>query len=58
MEHRTGREVCDRCSDFDEPIFREFHSLASEVGVNEIVWYECGHVVIVKDGLVEQEFEY
>ena len=58
MEFNQGKELCDNC--FGELGYmggREFTSIGTN-DENKIVWYECGHVLIIKDGVVEQQFNY
>lgn len=58
MEFSQGKELCDKC--FDKLGYtgnREFTSMGTSE-INKIVWYECGHVLIIKDGAVEQQFNY
>jgi len=57
MIFKTGREICDECSSLNEPIMRDFSCIESSPD-NLIVWYECGHVLIIKDGVVRQTFKY
>ena len=46
MEHKIGHEVCDLCE-----CVREYHALVANVD-DQIVWYECGHVLVIKGGAV------
>lgn len=60
MEHIIGNETCERCTNDTgkiKPVIREFHALISSPK-NKIVWYECGHVIIVRNGIVKQEYTF
>lgn len=50
-------EVCYACHEKGYEQAREFMALVSGHG-DKIIWYECGHVLIVKDGRVVQQFDY
>lgn len=57
MQHIQGTEICDNCYETGHKQAREYHSLESGKG-NKIIWYECGHVLIIKDDTVVQQFNY
>jgi hypothetical protein len=52
MEILTGHETCDHC--FKEV---DFHSLSSDPD-NMVIWYACGHVLIIRNGIVQVVYDY
>jgi len=54
MKHLISHEVCNSCYEKGNSLTearRQFHSLESTPG-NKVVWYECGHVLIIQDDTV------
>ena len=52
MEHNAGVCHCDIC---EEPV--EYHSLISSES-NKVEWLFCGHVLITRDHVVVQTYNY
>ena len=66
MEFNQGKQICDNCyekiygrncGDFGHRAMMEYTSMGTNKE-NQIIWYECGHVYIVKDGITVQQFNY
>ncbi len=57
MHCNIDKEVCDSCYEDGILIEREYYSLISTTD-DKIVWYECGHVLIIQDGVVQQQYNY
>lgn len=57
MKHEIGREICDSCFDLGIGHPREYYAIVSDDN-NKIIWYDCGHVLIIKDGTVDSQYDY
>lgn len=57
MDHIIGYEICDSCFELGIGHPRQYNALES-TDDNKIIWYECGHVLIIRDGVVVQQYDY
>ncbi len=65
MNFTQGKQICDNCYEkiygrgygsYGHAAIREYTSMGDKD--NQIIWYECGHVYIIKDGIAVQQFNY
>lgn len=66
MKFTQGKQIGDNC--YEKKYGRGYSSSGHGAEMeyasmetndeNYIIWYECGHVYIVKGGVCEQQFDY